>query len=66
MAGKYGSVKINDLSGYKRCDGGIIIALGGWYKNINLEYMFKRGFAEIVDGGANGAVNHMLRVGYAF
>lgn len=66
MAGKSGNVKIGDIKDYKRFDGGLVLAFGVWYKNINLEYMFKRGFGELVDGGMKGSVNHLLRLGYAF
>lgn len=58
--------RLRDMDDYKRFDGGLVLAFGMWYKNVNLEYMFKRGFAEITSDGYNGAVNHMIRVGYAF
>ena len=72
MAGKYdfgdddGDVKIGDIEDYKRCDGGLIIGMGVWYKRINIDYTFKRGFGEVWEGGPAGAVNHMIRLGYAF
>lgn len=72
MAGKYdfgdddGDVKIGDIEDYKRCDGGLIIGMGVWYKRINIDYTFKRGFGEVWEDGPAGAVNHMIRLGYAF
>lgn len=70
MAGKftYGDkdVNVGDVDDYKRFDGGLVIGVGIWYKRINLDYMFKRGFGEIVDGSTSGSVNHLLRIGYAF
>jgi len=72
MAGKYdfgdddGDVKIGDIEDYKRCDGGLIIGMGVWYKRINIDYTFKRGFGEVWEDGPSGAVNHMIRLGYAF
>lgn len=58
--------KLSDLDDYNRCDGGIIFALGVWYKKINIDYTFKRGFAKLWDDGPEGAVNHWIRLGYAF
>lgn len=71
MAGKYevdddDDIKIGDIEDYKRCDGGILLGLGVWYKRVNFEYTFKRGFGEAWDDGPAGAVNHMIRLGYAF
>ena len=59
-------VKIGDIEDYKRCDGGLIIGMGVWYKRINIDYTFKRGFGEVWEDGPAGAVNHMIRLGYAF
>ncbi len=62
MAGKYdfgdddGDVKIGDIEDYKRCDGGLIIGMGVWYKRINIDYTFKRGFGEVWEDGPAGAV----------
>ncbi len=71
MAGKMDSgngndVKIGNIDNYKRCDGGLIIGLGVWYKRINIDYAFKRGFGEVWKDGCAGAVNHLIRLGYAF
>lgn len=70
MAGKFSDgdedINIGDVDDYKRFDGGIVLGMGVWYKRINFEYMFKRGFGEIVDDYVSGSVNHMIRVGYAF
>ena len=71
MAGKIDDgngddVKIGDIEDYKRCDGGLIIGMGVWYKRINIDYTFKRGFGEVWEDGPAGAVNHMIRLGYAF
>ena len=59
-------VTIGDIDDYNRCDGGILLGLGVWYKRVNFEYTFKRGFGEAWDDGPAGAVNHMIRLGYAF
>ena len=59
-------MKIGDIEDYKRCDGGLIIGMGVWYKRINIDYTFKRGFGEVREDGPAGAVNHMIRLGYAF
>ena len=59
-------IKIGDIDDYNRCDGGILLGLGVWYKRVNFEYTFKRGFGEAWDDGPAGAVNHMIRLGYAF
>ncbi|MBP3566982.1 MAG: outer membrane beta-barrel protein [Paraprevotella sp.] len=70
MAGKFdaedGDIKIGDKDNYKRCDGGILVGFGVWYKRWNIDYTFKRGFAELFDNGPAGAVNHLIRLGYAF
>ena len=70
MAGKYKlgdeDVKIGDIDHYKRCDGGIMLGLGVWFKRVNFDYLFKRGFGEVRDEGPAGAVNHTIRIGYAF
>lgn len=70
MAGKLDmgdeSIHIGDIDDYKRCDGGILLGLGIWYKRINFDYVFKRGFGEAWNDGPAGSVNHMIRVGYAF
>ena len=59
-------VKIGDIDHYKRCDGGIMLGLGVWFKRVNFDYLFKRGFGEAWDEGPAGAVNHTIRIGYAF
>ena len=58
--------KIGDMEDYRRCDGGILLGMGIWYKRINLEYTFRRGFGALVSNGTSGSVNHMIRLGYAF
>lgn len=66
MAGKFDEVKIADLDDYRRCDGGLLIGIGLWYQNINLDFAYQRGFVnnfEDVDGGAS---NFLIRLGYAF
>lgn len=60
------TLHLHELDGYHRCDGGIILAFGVWYKQFNLDFMFKRGFAKLWDDGPDGAVNHLIRLGYAF
>ena len=58
--------KIGDIEGYKRCDGGLIIGVGLWYQNINLDFAYQRGFADITDYSDGGASNFLIRLGYAF
>ena len=55
-----------DVNDYRRCDGGLIIGVGLWYQNINLDFAYQRGFVnpnENIDGGAS---NFLIRLGYAF
>ena len=71
MAGKMSGrdihdLKIGDIEDYHRCDGGILLGMGVWYKRINVEYTFRRGFGALVDNGTSGSANHMIRLGYAF
>ena len=66
IAGKYDELKIADVNDYRRCDGGLIIGVGLWYQNINLDFAYQRGFVnpnENIDGGAS---NFLIRLGYAF
>ena len=58
--------KIGDINGYKRCDGGLIIGVGLWYQNVNLDFAYQRGFADITDYSDGGASNFLIRLGYAF
>lgn len=58
--------KISDIDGYHRCDGGILIGVGVWYQNINLDFAYQRGFGHIVSGADGGASNFLIRLGYAF
>lgn len=58
--------KIGDIEGYKRCDGGLIIGVGLWYQNINLDFAYQRGFAKLYDHTEGGASNFLIRLGYAF
>lgn len=58
--------KIGDIEGYKRCDGGLVIGVGLWYQNINLDFAYQRGFAKLYDHTEGGASNFLIRLGYAF
>lgn len=71
MAGKEETAEghtlhLHEIDGYHRCDGGIILAFGVWYKKMNIDFMFKRGFGKLWDEGPDGAVNHLIRLGYEF
>lgn len=70
MFGKYKgeerTLKIKDIEDYQRCDGGLLFAFGIWYNRWNIDYTFKRGFGKLWPEGASGAVNHLIRFGYAF
>lgn len=58
--------KIGDIDGYKRCDGGLLIGIGLWYQNFNLDFAYQRGFAKLYDHVDGGASNFLIRLGYAF
>lgn len=58
--------KISDWDHYNRCDGGLLIGIGVWFNNINLDLAYQRGFAEQADGVEGGASNFLIRLGYAF
>lgn len=66
MAGKFGDSKIADLDDYQRCDGGLLIGVGLWYQNLNLDFAYQRGFANIGEDVDGGASNFLIRLGYAF
>ncbi len=72
MAGKISGgksrddVQIGDIDDYHRCDGGILLGMGVWYKRINVEYVFRRGFGAAWGDFPSGSANHMIRLGYAF
>ena len=58
--------KIRDLIVFKSRDGGLIIGVGLWYQNVNLDFAYQRGFADITDYSDGGASNFLIRLGYAF
>lgn len=58
--------KITDWDHNNRCDGGLLIGIGLWYNNINLDFAYQRGFAEQADDIEGGASNFLIRLGYAF
>ena len=58
--------KITDWDHYNRCDGGLLVGIGLWINNINLDFAYQRGFAERIDGMEGGASNFLIRLGYAF
>lgn len=58
--------KIADWSEYHRCDGGLLIGIGLWYQNINLDFAYQRGFANLDKWSEGGASNFLIRLGYAF
>lgn len=72
MAGQYEEnhhkkTKIRDIEGYRRCDGGFVLGFGIWYRKINLDYSFRRGFGRVWhDNGPKNSINHVIRLGYAF
>lgn len=58
--------KIGDMNGYHRCDGGLLIGVGVWYQNINLDFAYQRGFGKLSDNDKGSASNFLIRLGYAF
>lgn len=73
MAGKYKydsnllkDTKISDIDDYNRCDGGLLIGVGVWYNNINLDLAYQRGFAHSIDNLEGAASNFLIRLGIAF
>ena len=73
MAGKYKydiplleDTKISDIDDYNRCDGGLLIGIGVWYNNINLDFAYQRGFGHHIDDFEGAASNFLIRLGYAF
>lgn len=73
MAGKYKydiplleDTKISDIDDYNRCDGGLLIGIGVWYNNINLDFTYQRGFGHHIDDFEGAASNFLIRLGYAF
>lgn len=58
------SFHLNDIDGYKRCDGGALFGIGLWFSKINIDYTYKHGFASIWEKGPSGSVNHMIRLGF--
>lgn len=58
--------KIGDMNGYHRCDGGLLIGVGIWYQNINLDFAYQRGFADRTKYADGNASNFLIRLGYAF
>lgn len=61
-----GETKIGDMDGYHRCDGGLLIGIGIWYQNINLDFAYQRGFADLNNYRDGSASNFLIRLGYAF
>lgn len=66
MAGKLDDIKISDYDDYHRCDGGLLIGVGVWYQNINLDLAYQRGFGKLFEGDKGSASNFLIRLGYAF
>lgn len=66
IAGKLKDVKISDYDNYHRCDGGLLIGVGVWYQNINLDFAYQRGFANTFSNRDGSASNFLIRLGYAF
>lgn len=69
--GESESVGIGDMEDmlgweYNRFDGGIALGGGFWYKRVNLDVTWQRGFNAIVKDSKCYTSNVMIRLGYAF
>ena len=54
----------NDVELENDFDAGIQAGVGVWYGRINLDFMYQRGFVDMVETGKTS--NFLIRVGYAF
>ena len=54
----------NDVELENDFDAGIQAGVGVWYGRINLDFMYQRGFVDMVEKGKTS--NFLIRVGYAF
>lgn len=71
MAGKFKPLRgddigIGDIDDFRRCDGGVLLGFGLWYKCVSLDYSYRRGFGKLWPDGPKNAVTHAIRLGYAF
>ena len=57
---------INDLEDYQRVDAGIQFGVGVWYKNINLDFTYQRGFIPVEKDYKIYNSQFMIRLGFAF
>ncbi|MCM1452405.1 MAG: porin family protein [Clostridium sp.] len=61
----YDFTHTNDVELENDFDAGIQAGVGLWYGRINLDFMYQRGFVDMLDGGGKTS-NFLIRVGYAF
>jgi len=55
----------NDVSLENDFDAGIQAGVGVWYGRVNLDFMYQRGFINMLEDGGKTS-NFLIRVGYAF
>lgn len=57
---------ISDFDDYQRVDAGIQFGVGVWYKNINLDFTYQRGFIPVEKDYKIYNSQFMIRLGFAF
>ncbi len=60
------STSLSDLDGYQALDYGMTLGVGVWYKRLNLDLSWKRGFNDVIEDGKIQSSDIMLRLGVAF
>ena len=58
--------KDGDLVDYQRLDAGIQFGVGVWYKNVNLDFTYQRGFVPAWEDAKVYNSQFMIRLGFAF
>ncbi len=60
------STNLDDYSNYQALDYGMTLGVGIWYKRLNLDLSWKRGFSDFYEDGKIQSSDIMLRLGVAF
>lgn len=57
---------LGDIEDYQRFDAGMALGGGLWYKRVNLDVTWQRGFIDVISDSKCQASNVMIRLGLAF
>lgn len=64
--GESEDANISDIEDYQYVDAGLKLGVGVWYKRLNLDLSYQKGFVEVIKDGEITSSNFQIRLGVAF